>query len=302
MPPLATSAAQTTIASWNASTDARFGANVLSGQLRGDERADRGDPDQPCDAGDRVVDRRRNPGIAFVGVGEHGCRERRNGGRQPQREEDERREEVVQVRGVDPRPEEEQDARCRQQRPDGEEQPRAVAVGQCAHPAGEREHGQGRRDRRQPRLQRRVSRNLLEEDEQEEEQDRQARVDREGLQVGDREVPALEQIESQHRMRGALLVEDERSECDDADQERDDDRWASPAEPGLFDQGEDDSGQTERAEAGTDQIDATSHPRRVRNRGPHEQQRDQNERDVEREDPAPRRLVDDQAAHAAGRR
>ena len=67
--------------------------------------------------------------------------------------------------------------------PAGQEEPRAVAVGERAHAAREREHGQRRRDRRQPCPQRRVAGDLLEEDEEEEEEDRQAGVDRERLQV-----------------------------------------------------------------------------------------------------------------------
>ena len=88
MPPDATSAAQMTIASWNASTDCGVRREGVPGELRGDERADRGDPDQAGDAGDRVVDRRGDAGVALVRVREHGRGERRDGHRQPDREEE----------------------------------------------------------------------------------------------------------------------------------------------------------------------------------------------------------------------
>ena len=62
--------------------------------VRGDDRADGGDRDQPGGAGDRVVDRRGDPGVRLAGVGEHGGGERRHGHRQPEREHQQRRQDV----------------------------------------------------------------------------------------------------------------------------------------------------------------------------------------------------------------
>ena len=56
-----------------------------------DEDADERDADQAGDAGDRVVDRGRDPGVGLVGVGEHGGGERGDRHRQTQREEEQGR-------------------------------------------------------------------------------------------------------------------------------------------------------------------------------------------------------------------
>ena len=74
------------------------------------------------------------------------------------------------------------------ERPGAHEQTGAVAIGERTEPAREREHDQGHRHRRQPALERAVAGDLLQEDGQEEEQDRETRVHGERLEVADREV------------------------------------------------------------------------------------------------------------------
>ena len=199
--------------------------------------------------------------------------------------------------GLQPDPQEEQDACCGDQRSRGQEEAWPVPVCECAEASRQREHGHGHGDRRQAGLKGRVARDLLQEDEEEEEEHRQACVDRERLQVGDREVPTLEQVEPQHRVGRALLVDDERPKRDDTAEKRNDDHRAPPPESGLLNEPEDDSGQPEGAQGGADKVDSTLHRWRIRNSGPGEHQRDEDERDVDREDPAPGRLVHKQAAH-----
>ena len=65
------------------------------------------------------------------------------------------------------------------------------------------------RQRRQAALQRRVAADLLQEQHQEEEQDREARVHRERLDVPRREVAPAEQPQREHRVGGARLVRNE---------------------------------------------------------------------------------------------
>ena len=55
-----------------------------------DRCSDDCDPEQPGDAGDRVVDATRDAGVVLAGVGEHRCGERCDDHRQPDREEHQR--------------------------------------------------------------------------------------------------------------------------------------------------------------------------------------------------------------------
>ena len=55
------------------------------------DRADRRDAEQAGDARDGVVDARRDPRVVLVGVREHGGRQRRDGERQAEREDQQRR-------------------------------------------------------------------------------------------------------------------------------------------------------------------------------------------------------------------
>ena len=66
--------------------------------------------------------------------------------------------------------------------------------------------------RRQAALERAVAGDLLQEDDEEEEQDREARVHRERLDVADGEVAAREQLELEHRLLRAALVDEEAGE------------------------------------------------------------------------------------------
>ena len=131
-PPAARSAAQITMTSWNARTDSPFGANVSPTSDARDDDADQRDADQSRDAGDGVVDRRGDPCVVLVGVGEDGGGQRRDREREADREDEQRGEEVPEVRDVPPIRREQQDAAGRDERPGAHEQARAVAVGERA--------------------------------------------------------------------------------------------------------------------------------------------------------------------------
>jgi hypothetical protein len=75
-----------------------------------DDDADQRDADQPGDAGDRVVDCGRDAGIALVGVGKDGARQRCDGEGETESEEEQRRKQVGDERGMRPNPEEQQDS------------------------------------------------------------------------------------------------------------------------------------------------------------------------------------------------
>ena len=115
---------------------------------RRDDRADRRDRDQPGDARDRVVDRRGDAGVRLVGVGEHRRGERGDRHRQPDREQDQRRQQLGHVVGARVRRAAAAHAAGGDQRADRQEQVRAVAVGQRAEAARQQEHHERRRQRR----------------------------------------------------------------------------------------------------------------------------------------------------------
>ncbi len=131
----------------------------------------------------------------------------------------------------------------------------------------------------------------------EEEEDREPAVHAERLRVSDREVAACEQLELQHRLCGMALAPEEGRERDDASCERNDDRGAAPAVPRLLDQREHEAGQPDGAQPGAGRVDsAAAQPLGSRYRGEDQRQGGEDERHVEREDPAPGDLVDDPAA------
>src|SRR5580693_8010160 len=130
-----------------------------------------------------------------------------------------------------------------QQQPDGShqwtcphEQTRAKAIRESPEAPGEREHDNRRGQSRKAALERRVAADLLQEDRQEEEQDRQTRIHRERLEISRREVALAKELERQHRIARPRLVQDKANEQYDPADERHDDARACPAEPGLLDQ------------------------------------------------------------------
>jgi hypothetical protein len=125
------------------------------------------------------------------------------------------------------------------------------------------------------------------------------RVDHERLQVRDREVPAAEQIEPPHRVGRATLVDHEHLSATAPPASEPITSGLPQPKRGCSTRPEDDSGQTDRAEHRAEDVDATPHRRSVGYHGAQEEQRDEDERVVEREDPAPRGPVDN---HAAGER
>jgi hypothetical protein len=129
--------------------------------------------------------------------------ERRHRDRETEGEQEDPGEHLGQVVDVHPEGEQHQHSRARDQRAAAHEQPGAEAVGERAEARGEREHDDALGQQRQPGLQRRVARDLLQVKHKKEEQRRQASVERERLDVADREIPALEQVELQHRVTRA---------------------------------------------------------------------------------------------------
>src|SRR5262249_50249889 len=105
----------------------------------------------------------------------------------------------------------------------------------------------------------RVAADLLEEDDEEEEEDREPRVHRERLEVPEREVAVAEEVEPQHRMRGARFVDEKAGERRDAAEHRRPDRRAAPAVHRLLDQRERDAEQPERTQSRAEEVDWTTH-------------------------------------------
>ena len=131
---------------------------------------------------------------------------------------------------VQPGSQEEEDAGRGDEWPGAHEQARPVPVCEGAEAAREGEHDQCRRERCKAGLERAVAGDLLQEDHEVEEQDREPGVHREGLEVADREVAAFEQAQREHGLRSLPLVGEEPGEREDASDERQDDRGARPAE------------------------------------------------------------------------
>ena len=185
------------------------------------------------------------------------------------------------------------------QRPEAHEQPRAEAIGHPPRALGQHEHDDRRGQRRQPGLQRVVARDLLQEQHQEEERDAQAAVHRERLGVADREVAPPEQAQRQHRMRRARLPPQERRQQRDPGQRRARRRPATP-QPSV---GWRISAKTGPASPSAQSAAPRTVDRRARavaralgHRDHDQHQREEHERDVDGEDPAPGRRVDEVAA------
>ena len=144
-------------------------------ELRRHERADRDRRDQAGDAGDRVVDGRADSRLALVDAREDRGGQRRDGDRQAEREHEDPGEYLGQVIDVDPEAEQHEHSRAGDQRATAHEQARTEAIGERAEPRGQREHDQALGQQRQPGLERRVAGHLLQVQDEEEEQRRQAR-------------------------------------------------------------------------------------------------------------------------------
>ena len=163
-----------------------------------------------------------------------------------------------------------------------------MAIGESPHAAREQEHDDRHGQRRDPGGDRAVIRDLLQEDDEKEEEDRQARVHGEGLQVPDREVAAPEQAERQHRVARPALVEQEADEDEHAADSGDGHLRIAPSEVGLTDEGVDRPGQADRAQHRTHVVDLRVGPARQRgHRREDDRQRDRHQRHVDRKDPAP---------------
>ena len=142
----------------------------------------------------------------------------------------------------------------------------------------------------------RVTRNLLEEDDEIEEENPQTRVHGKRLGVPDGEVAAREQLELQHRLGSPPLIEKERGESNEADDQRNEDDGAAPAMVRLLNEGEHDASKPQRAQPRADEIDPSAvDPCRPRHRGANQRQRHEDKRHVHREDPAPGTQIDDKA-------
>ena len=97
------------------------------------------------------------PALRLVRVGEHGRRERRDGGREAEREHEQRRQQVRDVVDVGVEPLHQDQAGGREQRAAAHEQPRPEPVREPPRALREQEHDDGRRQHREPRVQRATS-------------------------------------------------------------------------------------------------------------------------------------------------
>ena len=139
-----------------------------------------------------------------------------------------------------------------------------------------------------------VAGHLLEVEDEEEEQRRQPPVQRERLDVTDREVPALEQVEAQHRVARAGLVDQERGEQEHTPDQGAAHRRVRPPQTRLLDQGEHRPAEPQHAEHRTDHVDpppGLGGPRGG-NRFQDQPQARDHQRHVDHEDPPPRRHVE----------
>ena len=108
-----------------------------------------------------------------------------------------------------------------------------------------------------------------------------------------------EEAQRQHRLRRSALPPDEHGEHGDAAEEGEQDQRVAPAAARLLDQREHRSGETDRAEQPSDHVDlgATRSGRFLAGDGVGDQRaRDDRERHVDEEDPAPGRVLDEPAA------
>src|SRR5205823_26695 len=75
------------------------------------------------------------------------------------------------------------------------------------------------------------------------------------LQIPDGEVPAAEQLELEHRLLCAALVEEKRCEREHAAEQRHQDRGTRPPVARLLDQPEDEAAQSRCAQDGSRKVD-----------------------------------------------
>src|SRR5579884_3819467 len=185
-----------------------------------DRRADDGDPEQPGDAGDGVVHARRDPRLRRARVGEHGRGQRGDGQREPEREQEQGRQQrgpVVEAGRERAQP---QERRRADERARAHERPGPQAHRQPADARGEDEHHRGDGNRRETAPKRRVAGEFLQEEDEEERERRERGVHRERLDVRPGEVPQAEEPQRQHRRRRPQLPGDERREQGGAGGER----------------------------------------------------------------------------------
>ena len=110
---------------------------------------------------------------------------------------------------------------------------------------------------RQPSVERRVAGELDQEERQEHAQPRERAVDRERLDVGDREVAQPEQPQRQHRHRRPQLVGDERGEQGGAAGEGHRHERVPAAELRLLDEARDEEAESGGASTAPDEVDSS---------------------------------------------
>src|SRR4029079_14800646 len=94
----------------------------------------------------------------------------------------------------------------------------------------------GERQQRQARFECRIARRLLEKERQQERGGAESRVEREGGDVADREVAALEELERQHGVARVLLPPEEEREHREAADQRDVDERRTTATLTVYSQ------------------------------------------------------------------
>ena len=193
----------------------------------------------------------------------------------------------------------EREPRGHEQRSDGEERARPVAVRQPAHARRQQEHHHGGDEPGDARLERAPARHLLQVDGDEEPEQADPAVHDERLRVGHGEVAVAKQLERQHRHPGVRLVPDEGGEEHEAGQQRAPHAGVRPPQHRLLDQPERDPGQPERGERRrpVQSMRTFGIPWARPGHGHARQhQGDDDQRHVDDEDPAPRGRVDELAA------
>ncbi len=267
----------------------------------GRDDADHGDRHQPGDAGDRVVHARCDPGVARPGLAQHGRRQRRHRQREPDREAEQRRQQVGGVGDIGREPREREDRESGEDRTGRHEPARAVAHRITAGDTRQEEHDDRHRHRGEAGLKRGPADQLLEEQREQEAPRGQPAVHGERLDVRDGEVPVREQPQRQHRLRRPALVQHERDETGRAADDRQRHRGAAPAQARLLDEAEDDAAEPGGAERGAGVVDAYALPsrRHPRHFAVREDDRHECDRHVDQEDRAPRPRADQPSRRSA---
>ena len=253
------------------------------------------DRDEAGGASHVVVDRGCNARVPRGCGAEDGRGQRCDGQREPAAEHDHTEQHVgpVVARRPDPHHQEESQAgddraeAHRDARPDARREP-ARAGGAEEHDEGDREQRRARRDRREPD-------DGLELDRQQEERTRERGVDDERHEVRGGELRRLEDSEGHERMRRPGFHADERAEQDDARQHRDQCGRGGPARFGPARQPADQPGQPQHREDRARDVDPALRlfVLRLRHVPQADEQDHRRERQVDQEDPAPRRGLDE---------